>query len=57
MKTADEHVDPSPATFAELLWRHKWWWLAPILAVGALTIGVLWAGQGLGNGPFVYTLF
>ena len=48
------------ATLRELfqfLWKEKMWWLAPMIIVLLLFVGVLVFGNSTGLGPFIYTLF
>ena len=38
-------------------WRHKIWWLVPLISVVGLTAALLWTAPDDGASPFVYTLF
>jgi hypothetical protein len=38
-------------------WQNKWWWLAPMITVLLLLVGLIVFAQTSAFGPFIYTLF
>jgi len=49
-----ENADEGIGSF---LWRHKIWWLVPLISVVGLTAALLLSAPDDGASPFVYTLF
>ena len=43
--------------FFKILWECKWWWIVPMVIMGALFGFLLFASNQTGDAPFIYTLF
>jgi hypothetical protein len=41
----------------QFFWRHKWWWLTPVIGLLLLVSGLIVFVQSSAIAPFIYTLF